>query len=368
MSVLDKPLPIPKLKKRYSKLLSPVKDGRTGSIVEVPKSAFTGYLKYLIQNRKNLQQIVDISVCPVLIEKFENENDFLSLLIEKTNRRTSKENTFTISVEKFLKAVSNIKLVLFIVNVEKFDNLKLETIRNIKYLLDKLRENGHSIYFLSNYRPCFYENKTFQNQLYALASNTINYFPTLDFEEFIFTVRRLYKENNKDIKDINLEALFRETGGVYYLTRQICNIDKDEETLDISTKVLLNLLPVNQIEDILKNNKNIYLEGLCFTKSGIISSTLIKDAFNSRKQFLALKNLENLTYKERLILNELKANQKITHDRISQILWGDNSTEKYSELAIRKYISRLRKKCISELKIKSNHKNVYECSPIGITD
>ncbi len=150
-----------------------------------------------------------------------------------------------------------------------------------------------------------------------------------------------WKEDNKA-----LEQLLKNEPKVIYETL-------DSKWLDARYASIVSSLTDNTYNDLLAGTPNEYLANIGLN---LYMNPLFNFYLTERCSTRESKNEFKLTGQEQILyslLNKFK-DETITRDDISEALWGDKADENYSDWAINKVVSELRKKINSKnLEIKS---------------
>lgn len=335
-------------------------NGVNSTFIGISHSAKSGYLRFMLQEKKLLSEIIGdtkvIFIDPVIgkspIDIFAEE-----LLVEK-------------QISSILQALGKYSPIIIVLYRDSYwINLSEKYVEEFRVLYEKIRQNNANVsyLFLASETNPFQRYNTFFTQYFRdQFQSYIDYFKVLDKDEFDYTVKRLVIMNDKFLL-LNYEKLFDLTGGIYYIVRSAV-LEFADKNLDIErlyTKPLVQSA-IEYIVNIVSNDTTNMTYDDMF-KLGLINK---QGQFVSEWLGRALKEQapSELTQNEERILTILKDNRGavVSRDIIAKTMWGSNYLEKYSEWAIEKVISRIRKKLNaqkSELKLIT-----YKSDGYGIDD
>ncbi|HOU76363.1 MAG TPA: helix-turn-helix domain-containing protein [Candidatus Dojkabacteria bacterium] len=318
------------------------------TFIGIPHSAKSGYLRFMIQEQNLLSEIVgdtkvifiDPAVGKSPIQVFADE-----LMVEK------KVN----SILQTLEIHSKVIVVLY--RDSYWVNLDEQNCEEFRVLYEKIRQKNANVtyLFLASETNPFQRYNTFFTQYFRdQFQGYVDYFHVLDRVEFDYTVKRLAIMNGKSMPS-DYEKLYELTGGIYYILRSAVLefSDKNLEVEKLYTKSLVQSA-IEYIVNIVSNDTTNMTYDDMF-KLGLVDG---QGRFKSEWLVRALKEQipSELTQNEERILTILKDNRGsiVSRDIIAKTMWGSNYLERYSEWAIEKVISRIRKKLNaqrSELKL-----------------
>jgi hypothetical protein len=390
------PLPPEKLKRRYSPLFEIVRKRQSGSFIGLPESAKSGYLQFLLQEKKIVR-----SLLPDFGEKYKvmyfepipiiNANPYhwlfqLSIqleIVESEYKHVQTEDPIILitNIQKYLLKLAEDKkhLAIFIGKLEVFSDLSIESGKALRSFWEIKRQppfNPLSLIFLSHSRSPQFENypKFFDSLATAMNENHI-YFPSLDKDETSYTVDRFCSYFDLNIDNSIKSYIYKLSGGIYPLILNSIKLLKDIKLKVTKTLVrsfsanklirdeLLNLwesFDSRQKAEMSKYAKGIPVKselsstikslGLIDDKGYVKSVWLQSFIQNQRFREVTPKGdvfLENVLKGKELLVYKYLFSQKgevVSREKIAKVLWGEDYREKYSDWAIDKVISRIRKK------------------------
>jgi len=399
------PLPIKYLKKRFDPLFKIVRSRQSGCFIGLPESAKGGYFKFILENedvlssflgkQKDKHKILYFDPIP-----FINSNPYhwlfqLSIkleILDKEYKHTQTEDPVIIltNIQKYLIDLSkkNSHLCLILSKPKVWENLPEEVGYCLKAVWDVKRQPPKNpcsfVFFLHSISPSIDEIPDFFNPiLLGLNENNI-YFPVLDKEETLYTIDRFLSFNGLKLDRKYKRLIFECSGGYYPLitnTIKVCAALNKKTVINkrfikalFNNKVILkdlqrlwDSLSIDQKLELQLsakgvNSKSIYESTLIklglLSKSGEIKSIWLK-SFVSEKRYkidelkVIIQEKKYLKGKEYILFQLFKKNMNITisRDEIADLLWGKDVQVKYSDWAIDKIISRIRKK------MKQNYSN-----------
>lgn len=323
-------------------------NGCNSTFIGIPHSAKSGYLRFMMQEKNLLSELIGdtkvIFIDPIIgkspIDVFAEE-----LMVDR-------------QISSILQALGEYSKVIIVLYRDSFwINLNEQSCEEFRVLYEKIRQRNLNVsyLFLASETNPFQRYNTFFTQFFRDQFQAYtDYFPVLDKGEFEYTVRRLSKMNGKAVP-LNYEKLFSLTGGIYYIVRSVV-LEFSDKNLDIEKLYTTPLvhLSIEYIVNIVSNDTTNMIYDDMF-KLGIVDK---RGQFISEWLVKALKEQvpSELTQNEERVLAMLKDNRGtvVSRDIIAKTMWGSNYLEKYSEWAIEKVISRIRKKLNaqkSELKL-----------------
>lgn len=325
------PLPIKSLENRFKKILDVLGKKQSATLVALPYTGRTSNLRFIAKNKS--LTLFDIDKTTGTYESFVYE--LISLLGSKTPK--SYQDAYLLDKELF-ELISKLTKKKEIVLILTLNNKALPFLKEIDRLM-ALCQKSTSKFPLTILWSVDTEvyRKYVKDRPSSTFSQNLFYFPTFTKDETEYSIKRilLSKSINKNADKL----AFEKTGGIAGLFHFLANDLWDE---DLSQEIFKKLK--NEID----NNKNI-IDKL-ITKDAI---NLIEKNVKNITKFKSIKLLSNPTAQEINILNFLlENNTPVSRDDIAKILWGKSWNTKYSDWAIDKAISRLRKKIVgNEIKI-----------------
>lgn len=381
------PLPEINLVRRFNSLFTLINKRQSGCFIGLPESAKSGWLKFLLEEKKilnkhipgfqNKTKVLYFEPIPVITSDPYFWLYQLSAKLEEIdpvykNNLHDNPTLIFLSMQKYLrKLAENQEHITFIISDNGiWGNLPSEVGIMIKALWDVSRVppfNPSSIIFLSHFKTPNYPSIAALN--IALSENTI-FFPVLSFEETNITIERFANYLNINLSTKLYKLIYELTGGIYPLvvnTVKACNVNglnhidssfikSTFETLHITKELnrIWEYATANQKNVLLgkrKKTKNLeFLEllGIVDKNGEIISEWLKKYIEEKKYQKVAGNNdpKSSLKGKELAVFKLLSThpNEIVLRDEIAQILSGNRGFQYSSEWAIDKVISRVRKK------------------------
>ncbi len=387
------PLPKHKLNKRFRRLFEVIKSRQSGSFIGLPESAKSGYLQFLLYEKDIIKTIIPdycenhkifyFEPIPIITDNPYHWLFQLSVNLEMFDRDYKHVNTedpviLMTNIQKYiLNLFDKKKHITFLISSPNvWDELPTVVSHVWKSIWEVMRKppvNPCSLIFLLHSKnPSLEEYPGFYERLKIIMSENCIYFPTLDREDSLYTINRFAYFTKLKIKSGYKEEIYSLTGGFYPLITHSIKVLASMK-VDISNKILKSLGENSIIEQhiillwrsiadtqraelkksLIKPHSNcestLYRLGILDQK-GEIRSIWIRDFVKSKKYLMIdkadvtirkyLKGKEYLVYK-RLYFN---IGNLVTRDEIADALWGKKATEKYSDWAIDKTISRIRKK------------------------
>ena len=328
------PLPKKNLISRFKPVFDILNRGLSGSLVSLPHTGKSSLIQFVLSQ-------------PELLKEFKNDRKFIYLNPENFGRATT-ENLYK-------NILSQLSDKLFLISDEYY--LLNEIIKHSKhpitFVMDWLEgwksfspeagiglksiwENGqHKVPHLINFillsppSPTVYP--FFQPLKSILSENIIN-FPLLDQEECRYSILRFSQMWSRNVSAKEIDDIINKSSGVAGLIKPLLSDSGSQDKLNIICK---NLLPY--AKDLPKGS---YIQQLI-------------DSYLPTNRIGDLEFEGNLGAQEITLLQKFlsEPGKLFSRDQIAEALWGKLANEKYSDWAIDKAISRLRKK------LKYNPKN-----------
>lgn len=325
------PLPTKGMENRFGKVFETLGRHQSATLVALPYTGRTSNLRYLANEKSFV--LFDIDKTTGTYESFVYE--LISSIGSKSPQ--SYQDAYLLNKELF-ELISRITMEKEIVLILTLNNKALPFLKEIDRLIALSQKSATKfpLTILWSVDTEVYRKYVKDHPSSTFGQN-IFYFPTFTKDETEYSIKRilLSKSISKDVDKL----AFEKTGGIAGLFHFLANDLWDE---DLSQEILKKL----KVE--IDNNKNI-IDKL-ISKSAI---DLIEKNVKNTTKFKSIKLLSNPTAQEINILNcLLENNTPVSRDDIAKILWGKSWNTKYSDWAIDKAISRLRKKIVdSEIKI-----------------
>jgi DNA-binding winged helix-turn-helix (wHTH) protein len=390
------PLPRTYLIKRYAPLFEIIRKRQSGSFIGLPESAKSGYLRFLLEEKKIIKsllhgfgtthKILYFEPLPISITNPYHWLFQLSIKLEAFDshyKHPASDDPIVIltNIQKYILRIAQSQkhFTIIISSPEVWKKLPREAALALRSIWDISRKppnNPCSLIFLCDFLDDSLIN---QNKFFSPISDimyeNISYFPLMNFEETNYTIRRFQKFLH--VKNIQhfVKKIYRYTGGYYEVVVnivKICNSLKTKVSLSLirscanNTLILKNFTNIwNALDNkqrqkfmiIARNIKTDLSTMLVLKKTGLISqenkinSLWFKYYVHEKKyQVFGTKDKktekEYFTGKEYLVFEELllHSGEVVTREKFAEILWTNLSKEKYSDWAIDQLISRIRKK------------------------
>ena len=387
------PLPRNKLKKRFKKLFNIIKSHQSGSFIGLPESAKSGYLQFLLFEKDIIKAIIPdygkdhkifyFEPIPIITDNPYHWLFQLSVNLEMFDRDYKHVNTedpviLMTNIQKYiLDLFDKKKHITFLISspnvYEKLPPIVSYVWKSIWEVMRKPPENPCSLIFLLHSKcPSIEKYESFFDRLKIIMTENCIYFPVLDMEDSLYTINRFCHFTKLKLEEKFKKDIYRLTGGFYPLithsikvlsstktsiNKRIIKSLEDNNLVEQHINLLWKSLANSQSAEIKKalvklkagNDSTLYKLGI-FNKSGEIKSVWIRD-FVKKKKYLKIDRGEltikkYLKGKEYLVFRKMYSNRGnlTTRDEIADALWGKKANEKYSDWAIDKTISRIRKK------------------------
>src|SRR3989344_4334941 len=337
------PLPQKYLLKRFQPVFGRIAKGYSASLLAFPQTGRTALLRFLLASPEILKRInkklgtikfafIEIDktgasfeafLCEILI-CISNDVDISKFLLSRDPYLLSAE------ISKQVQKLSINSPLCFIITLNK---TALPIFPEIDRLMVMIRrcQNAHPITILWSFDTTFFINYTAGHSASNLTEN-ITYFKSFERSETIYNLRRFYNLKSKTVPPDFNKAAMAQTGGIAGLYHPLTN---GSHNSPLVTDIISDL--TKDIDCLPK------LVPLLLTPTAINFIQSFKSPAINFESFLLNKYP---TAQEIYLLRHFKARQNlpVSRDEIGQILWGKSWESKYSDWAIDKTISRLRKK------------------------
>ena len=358
-----------------SKLFDPLIGGFSTSLFGVPKVGLSLFVKYLIKNP---------SLLDTKYSEFIKSNTFLwldlnenlmypkELVTDELNYYLSDENQLPANcswkdIEDSIRGLIGEKepgLVFVIDNA----NLLTSQFTKFAYRLMTLNRSFFSqVLFLFLSIEEIPNNEVTEKtlgQMYPLMMNSIDYFPLFDKEDMTLVKQNIWKEEPQEQADSAVKLAAGIPGLFRILHREFIkngalpmNFNEMMQLLEIK-HLFMNIwssLDDSTQDEILKKDTfiNDFLlrtglkttEGVWFSND--FEAFIAEIRAKTSKITTSSTSIEKLlTHQELILFNLLTENRGdvVSRDEIAQSIWEDQWLDKYSDWAIAKLISQLRKK------------------------
>lgn len=337
------PLPSKNLHLRYDPVFEAIKKGLNPSIVGLPQSSRSSFLKFIIEyNKKYLSEYIDpnkYKFIQIEHKDFPDNRYISSIAYEIFDDKIIKTNDpllITASIKRLISENKlNAKYVFLIYELEKFSERNPET---YKFIMELLKINKHN--------P---ENTGFQaifitspSYIYKMFHDKIIYFKLFSDKEMQYTRKRLEHfrglKIESEVHNLSLNLSF----GHYLLYKFLSDLSFSE--LKTIKKIKTHNTIAQLLETIWSGAGSLKAIRSLSPLNNPILLPPVSRGINERNY----EGVFHLTAQERLLLDVLKTEERIfSRDEVAQIIWGANWTDKYSDWAIDKLVSKLKTKLVN---------------------
>lgn len=339
------PLPVKKLVERYWPAFKMITSGLSSTIVSIPHLGHTSHMRFINSNKDIQRELGLKNELFLFIDRDKILNgyeSFLSEMLLGINQNNinlpqfQSQNAYLLMQEvinQVQKITTDRQVIISLVVEGNILNF-ISEIENLFLILQKSTSNMVSILWITNSRIAR-EHKNIHPSSTFLTN--VLYQKNFDLEETQYCLKRISKLKGSVLEDKVTKQALEYTGGFACTFHQFINTG---EVLK-SEYVKSSLAEIKKEVDL--KNDLVTDEGLIFLESIDISEI----------EFESIKLKTNPTSQEINLIRLLQKNieKPISRDEIAEVLWGKSWNSKYSDWAIDKAISRLRKNIISE-----NHK------------
>lgn len=390
------PLPKKKLIERYKTLFDVIKKRQSGCFIGLPQSAKSGYLRFLLEEKKIIRKLLPSWDKTHKVLYFEpipliTNNPYhwlfqLSIKLASFDNRylhikTKDPSIILTNIQEYILRLDKNKehLTIILAKANVWERLTKEAGYALRAIWDTARKPPHNpcsfIFLLYSKSPSLDSLSEFYKPLDPVLNENLMYFRTLDKSETAYTIDRLASFYNLKITQSIKKRIFELTGGYYRLIQNTINILNAIKTEKFSLKLIQELgkdkVNLNDIgifwESLTEGQKTELIKSVKGASNNVKSnSTLIKIGILTKenkicsewinryilekryaKTFEDIEVIKNLFKgKEYFVLTYFlkKESEVVTRDEIARILWGNKENEKYSNWAIDKTVSRIRHK------------------------
>lgn len=354
------PIPREKLIKRFEKPFEKLAAGQSATIVALPHTGRTSHLRFICSQPELLKKLgldsQNTTTAFVNVDRITNSYkaflfELINNLINQSGIPTDKNAIAALSCRDayllnnqligLIEKVSTKKKLVLIIALKKKALPYLKEIDNILVHCQKAAQK-HPISILWNTDTEILRNYSAGHSSSTFLDN-IFYHPSLDREETEHSLERIALSKGKNIPKKLLDRSHKLTGGFACMLHQFVNLidlknlQEFKDNLFSSDYVQKSLLDIKRE---IKINKNL-LKFLT-TEEG---SDFIEKLDIAETEFSSIKLSKTPTAQEINLLELLQKNLQnpMSRDDIAKALWGKAWEKKYSDWAIDKAISRLRK-------------------------
>lgn len=363
----------------YEKIIEKALNGHTSNIYTFKSVGITSRLKYIVSNRKLFgdKRFDEYVFIFIDLQKYIlSQSTALSESLQFINNAPTGEIDLSRYFEIIRDLIQQEKKVFFIVGdggllyfdkdpqcIALVDALRLVSFTDTNFIFINQKDNtqlsyvgldviggflnknivwGKELYFDAPEITHLLQNESKRNNT-KVNENIVGIISELSEGDPKVAIYLYYKwkEDNKA-----LEQLLKNEPKVIYETL-------DSKWLDARYASIVSSLTDNTYNDLLAGTPNEYLANIGLN---LYMNPLFNFYLTERCSTRESKNEFKLTGQEQILyslLNKFK-DETITRDDISEALWGDKADENYSDWAINKVVSELRKKINSKnLEIKS---------------
>lgn len=337
------PLPENKLVERFNSSFKKLIEGRSTTIISIPHLGHTSHLRYLKSNQKLLKKLGITNELFAFIDRDKvigGYESFVSeLLIELNIKKASStaiysQNAYVLNKEILdeIGRITTVKPIIIALVVEKKIKDFFDEIENILLLAQKSSKKFPvSILWVTDSKNAReYKN----NHPSSTFLTDINYQKNFDKEETDYCLQRQSFLKGKKISKKILDNSLQLTGGF------ACTFHHFINTGEILTSEYVKNSLLSIKSEVSKNPNLVTTDGFNFL-SNLDMSNIEFESINLKR---------NPTAQEINLIRFLQKNieKPVSRDQLAEILWGKSWNTKYSDWAIDKSISRLRKNILSE--------------------
>lgn len=337
------PLPVEKLIERFKPVFKKLTNGFSATVLSIPHLGHTSHLRYINSSKTTQHKLGLKNELFVFIDRdkvvsgYESFASELLIGIDKNNIKSNaidSQNGYLLNKEIIfqVKKISETKPIIVALAVEGKTKEFISEIENIFLLIQKaVTSYPVAILWIT-------DTKTARNHKNTHPSSTfltnITFQKNFDKSETDYCLQRIATLKGQKISNEIINNSLNLTGGFACTFHQFINT-KDLFSSDYVKSSLLEIKKEAELDNNLVTN-----EGLKF----------INNLNLSEIEFESIKLKSNPTSQEINLIRFMQKNieKPVSRDEIAEAIWGKSWNTKYSDWALDKAISRLRKNILSE--------------------
>jgi hypothetical protein len=345
------PLPEEKLIERFKPVFSKLEKHQSATLLALPYTGRTSNLRFILSNKKVLNKL-DFSMKDKIISLIDIDKtngtyeSFMSEIIESLTQTNISTDIFKDSYllnKELFKIICNLTTKKEVVLILTLNQKSISFSSDIDRLITQSQKttNKFPLTILWSIDTEVYR-KYIKSHPSSTFGQNLFIFPTFNKTETDYSIKRILLSKSIE-KFENFKNSFEKTAGIAGLFHTFTNIND----IDLYKQELVQKI-FKYLNEEIKNNK-VSIDKLITDQA----KELITKKNDNSINYKSIKLIGSPTAQEINLLNSLlKIEAPLSRDGIAQILWGKNWNSKYSDWAIDKAISRLRKKIIgNEIKI-----------------
>lgn len=376
--ILKFPLPKKKLIDRYTTSLKSFQSGRSATLIGLPLTGRSVFFRSLVEtNKKLLDEVIDRNQFDfIFIDRYspdkspdEYQNFIFTTLsqsrfLKNKSKSVIQNNSYRTGLKKQLSELNeDYRIVVTIFAIEEYAKRAPEFIKVISQLYKTDWGPHHKLVFFFPNSPIILKHEALI-PIHTILHTKVDYFPLLDQEEMDYTRKRfeeleyftLSDEVHKEIAELSggHYSLYKAIGKAYAEKRIELNkqdLKTDPQIREILKEILLSGKEFAKDDQDLFSNNTLESIGLIRNKKFTIPLLPIKkdNLFVNKDPPKNMEIRDELSPQELLIFDFLnqRLGKIVTKEDIAKRIWGEDWIDKYSEQALDKTISRLRKKITS---------------------
>jgi DNA-binding winged helix-turn-helix (wHTH) protein len=338
----DYPLPQKNLHSRYDALFQALKKGLNAGISGLPQSSRSSFLKFILTyDQTFLKEFInpkDFEFIHIEAQDYKEENYISSIAYQIMGKvvTETRDPLLTLAIIKDgLNSSTYQKRIVFV--VYEVDEFKVKNPETLKFIKDLLAINKHSIK-KPGFQAVFISSP--KNLDVNLADKIVN-FNLLDKYEMDYTRARLeFFRDQKITNKVHMLACALSFGH-YLLYKFLSDLTLPE----------LQKIRLIRSHDSINNLLDVIWQGVSSTqdiyKLNPLFPPILLPPLSKSIRESDFAEIIKLTAQERILFDFLKnKNDIVGRDDIAKAIWRGEWTEKYSDWAIDKLVSKLKKKLI----------------------
>lgn len=377
------PLPPNKLHERYDPVFKALKNGLSSTLIGLPLSGRSAFLKFILSQNEEKLGFLHEFIEPkqyrfiLLEDQILNQQALIKKLVISFITSDSYPTEFKKLIEKYLatddyfllstmllkglESIHNklrIILVFYQAEIQLQDTQSLELLGRIWRINRNVPNPLISFVFIGSAKLLEVKSINAWNPIRPALEENVNFFPIFDDEEMDYLRKRIECLTNRKIEPSIHRIAAILSGGHDVLYKTLINLPLNElknlkrslyhPAIETICQKIWESIPhiakLNWNAEFLQNHPS--LSPLRLIKDGKFAIPVIPPKSTPKETDQIRGTIPQLTAQQKLIFDYLfnHLDQIITRDEVAQVIWGRAWNKKYSDWAIDKSLSNLRKK------------------------
>lgn len=362
----DFPLPLTNLHERYDPIFAALKKGLSATLIGLPLSSRSAYFKFIVEYTSLLSQFIDSegfdfkyiggkhlsdAELTIHIALGIASSQFVSEKQKQNLHESIRINDPLLIQTKTLEIVKEIKSGKIVLCLFDADDILPGKPESLEFLLNLVNINKHrssagGVLLFSTASPKFFDilNTSEFVRIRPIFEDQLSYFTLHSDTELDYVRQRLESFRGASITN-PVHALAKKLSFGHYLLYKTLS-QESVSTLKALTSVTNSSISsiLETLAKSLRAKERKDWTWKCFVPFKPLSESPLFNPSLALSEG-SLKNIDILTAQEALLLETLLAKTDLlSRDEVAQRLWGADWTNKYSDWAIDKVVSNLKRK------------------------